>query len=223
MKYINFIFSIILIQSLFCNSNVESVFNNIYQTNFWKNDESVSGPGSTLKLTKEIRRHLPKLFKDFNIKSILDVPCGDFNWMQHLISKLNLDRYIGGDIVSKIIEVNNVKFGREIINFVQLNMITDSLPKVDVILCRDALVHLTYNDIIETIKNFKKSNSKYILITTYSKNRKFRDIKTGEWRAINFNLPPFNFPKAKFQILEKHYKPLNDKYLALWALQDLNI
>ena len=39
---------------------------------------SFSGTGSNLDQTKEIIKKLPILIKNYKIKSILDIPCGDF-------------------------------------------------------------------------------------------------------------------------------------------------
>ena len=46
----------------------------------------------------------PGLLRDYNITTVIDVPCGDFHWM----SRVNLEgrKYIGGDIVKELIEDN---------------------------------------------------------------------------------------------------------------------
>ena len=77
--------------------SLKETFTTIYQTNHWEGPDSVSGQGSDLAQTQEIRRQLPILLNDFGIKVILDVPCGDFSWMRLMDS--HIQKYIGGDIV----------------------------------------------------------------------------------------------------------------------------
>lgn len=80
----------------------EERFKLIYKYNFWSSKESVSGLGSELKNTVNIRKKLPKIFDDFKINKILDAPCGDFNWVSLILS--NKIDYIGGDIVNDLIK-----------------------------------------------------------------------------------------------------------------------
>ena len=72
--------------------DAEAVFNSIYRNNTWDGDESISGPGASLRHTEAIRRELPLLIERLGIRTLLDAPCGDFNWMKE--TKLRLDRYI---------------------------------------------------------------------------------------------------------------------------------
>src|SRR5271157_1733125 len=119
----------------------EVLFTNYYRKNTWLSKESRSGLGSELKQTREIIKQLPLLIKQFNIKSLLDIPCGDFNWMQHVDLGC---AYIGADIVKELIEENKRKYNK---TFVHLDLLTSKLPKVDLILCRDCLVHFSVEDV----------------------------------------------------------------------------
>ena len=64
----------------------------------------------------------------------------------------------------------------------------DALPRADVILCRDCLVHFSFKDIFAAIDNFKKSQSRYLLATTFIAFSENLDVATGEWRRLN--MPP---------------------------------
>ena len=78
-----------LLNLLIKNKNYKKKFDLIYKTNYWKSgiDGSRSGYGSNLENTKNIRIELQKFIDEQNIKTILDIPCGDFYWM----SKMNLE------------------------------------------------------------------------------------------------------------------------------------
>ncbi len=204
--------------------SLNNKFSKIYQNNFWECAESVSGIGSTLKQTEIIRKEIPILLNEMNFKSLLDMPCGDFNWLNKI--ELNVDKYIGGDIVPELIIQNKKKYENNIRTFKVLDITRSRLPKVDVILCRDCLDHLSYKDIFKALKNFKNSNSKYILSTTYTNRSKNRNIFSGGWRPLNLQLPPFNFPKALKIINEKCTQAngkISDKSLGLWMFEDISI
>lgn len=198
----------------------EEVFGEIYKKNVWGDSESKSGEGSNIAVTEELRKQLPKLFAEFKISSILDIPCGDFNWMN--LVDLGKIHYIGADIVKSLIESNQQKFGTEQIEFRHLDAIKDSIPKVDIILCRDMLVHLTHAQIKQVLRNFKKSGSTYLLVTSQVEILENIDIPMGWWRKINFEKFPYNFPKPLYTIDEKSTQKIEwDKRLLLWRLEDI--
>jgi len=69
-------------KKIFKHDSIEDRFTEIYKSNYWGSKESVSGIGSTLIYTENLRSKLPDLFQLYSIKSIFDAPCGDFNWMK---------------------------------------------------------------------------------------------------------------------------------------------
>jgi len=199
--------------------STESIFAEIYRKNAW-GGISKSGPGSDLSQTQTIREELPKLFKELEISSILDIPCGDFYWLK----EVNLDSisYVGADIVGNIISYNEEKYHRKNRTFVRLDVLTDDLPKVDLIFCRDLLVHFSYSDISKSIRNIKKSGSKYLLTTSFVETKMNNDIVTGEWRKLNLQMPPFSFPNPLKTINERSSEDnAVDKSLLLWNISDL--
>ncbi|HEX4068506.1 MAG TPA: class I SAM-dependent methyltransferase [Candidatus Babeliales bacterium] len=202
---------------------VEKIFTNIYTTKFWVwGGESVSGPGSELRVTQRMRPQLSALIKRFGISSIADAPCGDLHWMRHV--DMGTCRYTGYDIVQELVERNTKLFG-ETKQFRHFNLIDNVIEKVDLIICRDMLAHLTHEQIVKVLRNFKQSGSKYILMTTgLTTKDNSPDITTGEVRRINFELAPFNFPRPLALIEEDiPFECERGKHLALWFLDDINI
>lgn len=202
------------------------VFTKIYEKDLFNersnntNNVSKSGSGSDLEQTKEIVEKLPILLKKYEIKSMLDIPCGDFYWMKNV--DLNSINYTGADIVEKVINENNVKFSTSSITFKEIDILTQPLPKVDLIFCRDLLVHLKNKQISLALKNIQKSGSKYLLTTSF-KNTTV-NIDNGEigiWRPINLEIEPFNLKNPIDYIFEncteKNGKYI-DKYLLLYRL-----
>lgn len=232
MKKIIHIFSGILFLSFIFESYVkgnlihEKVFTNIFYSGGWGGKESVSGYGSDLYATEVIRKVLPKLLKALQVKTFLDAPCGDFWWMKDVDLSM-LDRYIGMDIVEPLIRKNNLKYQKTNKTFIAGNIVEASLPKVDCIMCRDCLVHLKFADAIQAIRNFKSSGAKYLLLTTFPCIEENHELKnTGDWRALNFELPPFNLPKPRFVIKDQFkgtHKFDDKKLMGLWLLDDINL
>lgn len=204
------------------NSSIEETFFHIYKEKLWNDPDSVSGPGSNLKQTAVIQKEIPGLLRALDVRGILDLPCGDFFWMKNI--DLKGVSYVGGDIVDELVTINNTSFGSANIKFRKINILTDTLPKSDLILCRDCLVHFSFQDIIQAMKNILNSGATYILITHFTDCLNNRDIKTGDWRQLNLRLAPFLFPKPLLIInegcTEGDGMQYSDKSLALWRLCD---
>lgn len=198
--------------------SIESIFTGIYRKNAWRNSESRSGSGSTVAATEALRLALPEFVARFGIKSFLDLPCGDWNWMRHV--ELGC-QYIGADIVQEVVVDNQQKYGGQ---FIQLDLLVSDLPKVDVIFCRDCLVHFAPADVRQAIENMQRSGSTYLLTTTFPDHVVNQIIATGQWTPYNLQVEPFNFPEP-LTIINEHYFldfPYNtDKSLGLWSLKAL--
>lgn len=201
---------------------IKEIFNEIHYKNLCDGWESISGSGASIEQTREIIKELPNVLKELKIKTILDLPCGDFHWMKEV--NLGTERYVGADILEQLISANQEKYGNENREFISLDLTIDDLPEADLIFCRDCLVQLSYKNIKKVFKNIKRSNIKYIMTTTFTNHNINRDIATGEWRTLNFERPPFNLPKPIKIINEKctHGNgEFADKSLGIWLVNDL--
>lgn len=200
----------------------KELFTKYYKENTWMGKESVSGPGSDYEQTKYLVPEFQYLLKLFSIKSILDVPCGDFNWMKNI--DFNGINYTGGDIVSEMVKKNNKRYKKNNVSFELIDIVNDSLPQNDLIVVRDCLVHLPNKDVVAALKNIKQSKSKYLLTTNFSwrsiQNNK--DIDIGAWRRINLQQSPFNFPNPEYAIIEGNIQSNDrDKTMSLWKVKDI--
>jgi hypothetical protein len=131
----------------------------------------------------------------------------------------------GADIVEDLIIENKKHYTQDNVKFITFNIANEIIKNTnDLIICRDLLVHFSYNDIKQTLVNIKKSKCKYILLTTFP-NKINVNRETPTWRALNFEKAPFNFPKPLFIINENCTEGnmnYNDKSLALWKVEDIN-
>ena len=196
----------------------ERIFRDAYQKNLWNDAASVSGPGSNLVATENIRNALPDLLSRLEVTSLLDIPCGDFHWM----SSVNLAdvSYVGADIVAPLIQKNQELYGNRG-KFLVADLVKDPLPRGDMIFCRDCLVHLSFREIELAIRNMAKTDAKFVAVTTFPSHPLNADTVTPYWRALNFETAPFQFPKPKELVRDFSDSQVNDqgKHLGIWTME----
>jgi SAM-dependent methyltransferase len=202
--------------------DTEAIFTYIYRTQLWSDDGSPSGVGAELESTAVLRRELPRLLRRYGVRSLLDLPCGDFGWLSH--ADLSGIDYTGADIVPDLVERNAERYAGPGRRFLRLNLAADPLPRTDVVLCRDCLVHLRYEQIFRAFANLRRSGSTYLLATTFLELDANAEIDTGDWRPLNLVLPPFALPDPLAVIIEDCTEidgAYADKALGLWRVADL--
>ncbi|PIT02043.1 hypothetical protein TSA1_15665 [Bradyrhizobium nitroreducens] len=207
----------------FTGLDLAARFERIERTNLWGAAGSVSGLGSEDMATAAIRDALPPLVQRRGVRSLLDAPCGDAGWIGCI--KLDLD-YIGIDIVPSLIEANNrrVADGELAGRFLAADITRDALPRADLILCRDCLVHLSFQNIARAVARFRESGAQFLLVTTFPEWEDNRDCEDGDWRALNMMKAPFGWPAPRELIDERCEEGeggWRDKSLGLWRLDDL--
>lgn len=176
-------------------TRLEDRFSEIYEKNLWASKESPSGLGSELAATETLSGWLVENIPSLRIKTFVDAPCGDFNWMQHVLKFVNVD-YLGLDIVPSLIESNNKAYSSPSIRFEVANICHDALPACDMIMVRDCLFHLSYDDINRFLINLSGVNYEYLLTTTHViENLVNSDIISGDFRQIDLFSSPFNFKR----------------------------
>lgn len=209
---------------LFRNMSPGEIFSHLYKTNAWGDPESKSGPGSNSAQTDVVVKELSALLKELSISKMLDIPCGDFAWMNRV--DLNGVIYHGADIVPEVVEANK-RFEGPNISFSQMDIVRSRLPKADLILVRDCFIHFRNSDIFRSLRNICNSSTPYLLTTTFTMREKNVDIPTGCWRPVNLQIPPFNFPDPLMLINEGCtdgdllFGLHRDKCLGLWRIDDV--
>lgn len=201
-------------QQVSLTGDAKTIFLHHYETNEWGDAESRSGPGSTLRYTENIRRLIPQLVSEYGIRTILDAPCGDYNWFR-MIEWISSVSYMGGDIVPDLIERNRTLYGDNNTTFMNLDIVNDPLPKADMWLCRDCLLHLSERDIFLAFDNFIKSDIPYILTSTHPECDVNSDIPTGWCRQLNLQLPPFTLG-TPIRVMGDWIEGHPVRHLAMW-------
>ncbi len=191
--------------------NNKDIFSIIYKDRLWgfeENQEFYSGPGShESKITKPYIKCIIQQFKKYSdIKTVLDLGCGDFNIGQELFQYVN--KYIGLDVVEKLINRNKSLYLDTSIEFYCKDIVQDELPDGDCVLIREVLQHLTNSEIAKILNKIIKY--KFVIITENIPYGTFKSnmdkIKGPESRhylqsGVVIEDPPFNF-------IYKHKKEL---------------
>lgn len=196
----------------------EDRFTQIHDKNYWNGSDSASGTGSSIEYTANLRSRLPELFDRFNINSVLDAPCGDYNWMKEVVAATSID-YVGGDIVKPLIRRLSETYTSENVKFVHLDITRDPLPQADLMICRDCLFHLSFADTRAMLLNFVASDIPYLLTTTHTDVGTFRnrDIETGDYRLIDLYSEPYNFPDEALVVIDDWVPPSPARAICLWT------
>jgi len=207
----------------------EQRFNAIYEKKLWGDGESVSGYGSSLAYTENLRSRLPNVIAKYQIKTVFDAPCGDLNWIRHLLPSLNA-KYIGGDIVKDLIETHKESYENPTTSFLHINLIEDSFPNADLMICRDCLFHLSCRDIKKVLDNFVASEITYLLTTTHITDLPNQNITTGGFRLLNLFEEPYCFDKNPLERIDDWMEPEPERQMCLWrrsqvisALEKMNL
>lgn len=202
--------------------SLQERFDLLHRLGIYHHPDSVSGAAATLDETEKLRAALPRIVKEHGVTSMLDIPCGDFHWMQYV--PLDPVDYTGADIVPEIVADNAKRFGNARRHFLVLDATRDQLPRVDLIHCRDLLIHLSNRDCHAALANFVASGSRLLLTSHFADRTANADIVSGDFRPVNLTREPFHFPPPLEVINERSAladHTFTDRSMALWRLADV--
>lgn len=187
----------------------------IYRGRMWQNPETASGFGSTLAATGPLRDGLAALVGEHKIGSLLDAPCGDFNWQRKL--EFSGD-YLGIDVVPELIAENVRRFGGERRRFAVADIVADALPRAELVLSRECLNHLPLADGVHALGNLERAATRFLAVTHYPKvDQNLDQPASFRYRPLDLTRKPFAGREPDFIIDEGEFEP--GKCVAVWALE----
>ena len=140
---------------------------------------------------------LQDFLKHNEIKSVVDVGCGDWSFSQYIDWK-NIS-YIGYDVVKSVIERNIKKYSDPSCLFVHANALTVDLPSADLLICKDVLQHISNENVLNFLKQIGKF--KYCLITNDTdfdtETSLNSDTEAGGYRTLDLTKEPFGVKGVK--------------------------
>lgn len=191
----------------------KKMFTRYYRNNHWADPESRSGPGSRQdsRAAQHALETLVSVTERYAIRSIADIPCGDFNWIGAYLSACPNVEYTGFDIVTELVERNQRVFPSR--QFAELDIVSRVPPRFDLIFCKDLINHLEDGEIAQAVANMRQSESKYLLATNNFGyvNEKLTRKKYHSSRHVDLTTAPFRYQQPLW----------HDHYLGFWQLADM--
>lgn len=186
-----------------------------------------SGAGSSMTYTRSTRTFLETVVRRYDIRSILDVPCGDFQWMPIVLSAQPRIRYFGGDILRELVNEHQQHFASRSRWTFGVVDAANALPsgQYDLVFMRDMLQHLSPGNILDVLRNVNASRFKYLLVTDYPKEvankaKRGRDIG-WDTHMYNLQLAPYRLspPLERFEeAASAQERPPKFKTMALFKI-----
>lgn len=189
-------------------------FTGVYRSAAWGSSESLSGPGSE-RNSGSVRQALialSQIVEKYEVRSVADIPCGDFNWMPEFLEKHPSVAYAGYDIVGGLVSQN--RKSHPAVKFYVLDITEQVPPRADLIFSKDLVNHLLDRDVWKALANMIRSGATYLMITSNSVSTPNEDLPRnvgGMSRLLNLRTEPFSFPTPIYE----------DGYLAVWRTKDL--
>jgi hypothetical protein len=189
-------------------------FSTVFTNKLWGETETISGPGSRKDnpMVMSALAALEFVIKAFDISSIADIPCGDFNFFSSILDKHTLVSYSGYDIVGELIEQNRIAYPN--LRFEQFDIVSDVPPTHDLIFCKELLIHLTNDQIKAALSNMKRSGSKYFMASNSFgvENIELTNNILGYARPVDLLREPFNFPAVLW----------NNNFYGFWSFTKIS-
>ena len=180
---------------------MEKNFTDIYENNIWGNNNNIhysgsSGNGSSIEIN--MNTYIPfmkKFILDNDIKTIIDLGCGDFRIGPFIYNELENIEYTGYDVYKKIIEYNKTLYGLPKYNFIHLDFFNKKTDIISGDLCilKDVIQHWCLNDIYVFLDYLVESKKfKYILICNcfYQTEDNTEIDETAYFRPLTCDLLP---------------------------------
>ncbi|MBT9382571.1 class I SAM-dependent methyltransferase [Pseudooceanicola sp. CBS1P-1] len=175
--------------------------------------ESASGPGSALEAARPTLEMLARVIPEQGITSVLDLGCGDWNWMRHLglphVGGQRL-RYTGWEASEALVSQLQDQFATPEIRFRLGDLTTEPFPQTDLVILRDVLFHLPQDMALRVLARLRRT-TRFLITTSFlgmPENEGLNAYLTIEgwgFYPINLAQPPFSL--APF-LLEARAEPL---------------
>lgn len=166
---------------------MRSAFTAVYERGEWHNG---SGPGSGETETAVWREFLRKYMIRNDVRSVLDLGCGD--WQSARLTDWTGITYHGIDIVPGVIESCQEKYSAPGITFECADILTCRLPAADLIICKEVLQHWP----LHAITRFRKRVMwrRVLLVNDWAPVCRNADTGPGGYRPLNLGTAPFGWP-----------------------------
>ncbi len=129
-----------------------------------------------------------------NIKSVINLGCGDFRCGNLIYQNLENITYYGYDSYNALIEHNKLLFNAPKFNFFNIDLINDkqNIKDGDLCILKDVIQHWHLKSIYDFL-DYTVENKKFkfiLIINCCQQIEDNTDIKMGDWRPLSCNFLP---------------------------------
>jgi len=178
---------------------MEQIFTYIYENKIWGNNynnsyNGSSGEGSSINYNKDSYvLFLKKFIQENEIKTIVDLGCGDFICGPYIYSDLNIT-YKGYDIYKKVVDFNSSQYSKNKYEFIHLDFYNEKekIEGGDICILKDVIQHWSLNEIYNFLDYLVESKKfKFILICNCAYQQMDNpDISIGQFRCLSCDYLP---------------------------------
>lgn len=195
---------------------------------------SASGKGSWLGYNTETSmQQLKETIQKYNIKSMVDMPCGDVNWIFDSFETDSLPLYVGLDVASAVIEVNKKRFAHHknkefhfwdashcaVPRF--FNETSSKEETFDLVHVRDVVQHMSIDLGVKYFCNVFKSGAKFLLTTTFpGHGGEHKNVVDGDFYKNDLSQEPFAFPEPSDPYCVRTHPNTEDDLTCLYDLRE---
>lgn len=175
----------------------QQTFEDIYNNKIWNDGHDnipLSGPGSSLANSLKCSQLLDTFIYEHNCKSVLDLGCGDLNWItkSHFFNDTSFE-YTGVDVVSTLIHIHSKTYPNK--TFICKDLVKwNDIGFQSIIILRDVIFHLKNNEIRKIFRNIKHKFD-YLLITNCLNNTNTDFFDKWRFSQRNIHMAPFNISR----------------------------
>ena len=191
---------------------MESIFTQLYENRVWGDNkhafyEGSSGGGSEEDYNADAYiPFLKEFIKTNNIRSVVDLGCGDFRCGKRIYEELDV-WYSGYDTYQRVIEYHRLHYAMPKYAFIHSDFAKEKerIHQADLCILKDVLQHWSLDNIYTFLDFLMESKKfKYILICNCcNQTRHNTDIENGDMRPLSCSF----FPLLRYKpTLLMHYR-----------------
>jgi Methyltransferase domain len=185
-------------------AELTEAFSAIYENRTWTDalpGMPASGRGALYERSLSVVQFIENRIAGGDVRSIVDVGCGDLSYMSHIDAVANGNvSYVGYDIVPALVdEHRRLRWGDFRVGDITA---PGFRAEADLVVVKDVLFHLEDSQIDAALRNLASSRWSYLLLTSTDNDSNVdRVFDRWHFAPVNFCEPPYSF--SPDEVLER--------------------
>ncbi len=197
---------------------MEDRFTKIYTKNIWGSSGSGSNYSPTNKwYLNELREHIDA----YDIRTIADLGCGDWELMKHFIFN-DREHYTGMDCVKYLIDNHNRDYNKPNVKFIHSDVSVEVPSGFDLVILKDVLQHWNDSDIMNKLTEILQKN-KYVYVINGYKFMRVPEKNAWTKRELDkkYNYHPLSFDKEPFDVFKNYIIDCKSRHAKQYILMKM--